>query len=125
LSDLEYVEFLQERWANTVEFIEGLRLNNITDEFFEGIKRLSSYNTYEKRDGSIVSVMADEKGELITHPDTITEELIRFIKDLQGSETGSVSNSSISLPPLTALETEQLLKRMARGKGISLRSYKR
>ena len=56
---------------NTKISIDGMREDNNTTKFFRLTNKITRYSQFEKRDGSIVSVISSPSGDLITDPDEI------------------------------------------------------
>lgn len=117
-NDVGYRTFLSSQWKNTIDNLEDHLKHHDLHNFFEKIDAITHYSQFERRDGSIVSVMKREDGSLITHPQEIDENLIATLEVMQGRSTIQ-ETSDIHLSPLTYEETNELCKGMPQNKAIS------
>ena len=76
--------------------METLRPKNESKEFFERLHAFSLYDQLEKRDGSIVTVIKDERGELITNPSDIDTRLINILEELHGILQGEPGQATLT-----------------------------
>jgi hypothetical protein len=117
LNDEQYVSFLQKEWRQMVYAMEDMRPKNKTKAFFDKLHSFSLYDQLEKRDGSVVSVIRKEDGNLETDREEIDKALIQVLREVHGEMEEIQYNSG--LPRLSIEKTEKIMGTMSRDKGLS------
>ena len=118
LEDQEYRQFIRENWKSTVDNLDTILAQHDLATFFRRIEAITRYTQFERRDGSIISVLKDDKNNLITSPNTVSQLLIDQLAKIQG-EMMMPSTQSVTLSEITTQEAQNLMKKMSKGKGIS------
>jgi hypothetical protein len=130
----EDIDFLiAEYWRKLWEKTQDQRWSEESKEAFNTMRRLTKYNQFEKRDGSIVSKIQISDQEVITDIEKVEEIIITQLKKIQTLESEPKYDHELQFPKLPRLEgtydtnedvednseTNQIMMRMSVNKAIA------
>ena len=124
----EILEWLQ-NFKDVVRGVSLLRFSNDSGKAFDLIRRMTKYNTFLKRDGSIITALKDFDGSIVTNPLVVSKKLVDSLKTGEDSSkklhipsesfqkhVSLELNEEIILPDLEIQDLESLLKGLKSGK---------
>jgi len=109
-------------WESKIQENETQRFSQQQKEAFSFLKRVYKYNTYEKRDGSVVRSFMLSDGTIISNEKEISKILIRRLKEIQYDSNEPLYTTPLPFPRLPKLEKEELediINRLSSGKASS------
>ena len=87
---------------------------------FESLKKISKYNLFERKDGSVVSAIKKEDGTICNEPEEISAVLIQELRKIQDSPRFEHKIVPFpTLPMLSELEAKQIVDSIPHDKALS------
>jgi len=117
----DVLDFLRKYSRQFNQNLEDIRFSNLSKDFFIYLRRAFKYDLLEKRDGSIISSLLTENGNLSTDPDDINKQLITTLKELQLdlSKPYPINLAFPTLPSKSIVEMKAILSKLSTGKAIA------
>ena len=109
-------------WENFWNEQEDTRYSPLSKNAFDIMKKICKYNSYEKRDGSIVNQIMRDDGIITQDKEEVSSLLISVLKDIQYSTQMEQYIGKLPFPDLPELSDEEvknLLQTIAANKATS------
>lgn len=87
-TESEISEEIMRYWREVISNTERLRFSERQRTAFNDLRKISKYNTYEKRDGGIYTEFLDSQGNLVDDKDAVEASVIEDLKQIQGEFQG-------------------------------------
>ena len=128
--DLIISDIWKDKWLRN----QDQRWSNESKEAFDFMRKVTKYNQFEKRDGSIVSKIQLPNGSIINDSDKVNKQIIEQLKKVQTLDSEAKYSEEIPFPKLPRItspnkdsknrssefsEIERLMKKMSINKATS------
>ncbi len=115
--DEEFLLIIRKYWDNFHKEIENQRFSPSSKSAFQYLKKAFKYSS--KREGSVINVLYDDNGGLITNPNEVASEIIKTINELQ-VDKAKQSHPPLPFPKIEGINVDSIVDRMWNGKAISV-----
>jgi len=117
----EALDIIRSYFLQFNQNLEDKRFSNLSKEFFRYLRKVFKYDSYNKRDGSIISSILTEDGNILTNPDDVNEQLITTLKELQldASKPHPKNLMFPQLPVKSKDEMKDILSKLSVNKAIA------
>ncbi len=109
---LSIQEFYEQKWDE----ISKTRFPKDSKKAFQLIQQITKYNQYEKREGGLLSCYKDETGHIITEPEKIHENDIKYLESIQGRLSDRTDAPDANLQEVTEAELDKIVARKSSNK---------
>ena len=111
-------------FQDTVKAVSLLRFSNRSGQAFDSIRKITKYNAFLKREGSIVTALKDSEGQIITNTDIVNKKLLDTLRMGESNakkhhvqhQDSLLSNKEIILPNLKLKEITDILLDLKTGR---------
>ena len=120
--DEDLARIISEYWREKAHEVEEDRFGGRLKEAFKFMKSVFKYHEYDRRDGSIISRIVGDGGEVICDPGEVNKRVIHNLKTLQTKEDEVLYSQPIPFPvlkELTIQEMEQILEVLSTHKAVA------
>jgi len=120
-AECDALEIIRNYYKEFNQNLEDQRFSNLSREFFKYIKKAFKYDQIDKRDGSIISAINDEKDIIITDLKEVNKQLMVTMKELQLNlmEPQPKDLQFPNFPDKTVSEMKDILSKLYHGKAIA------
>ena len=108
--DEELASVISEYWREKANENETNRFSGRIKEAFKFLKTVFKYHEYDRRDGSIISRILGNEGEVICDPGEVNRRVLQNLKTLQTKDDELVYMQPEPFPTLNELTTQEMEK---------------
>ena len=112
-----------ENFINFASQVACLRFTSFQGKAFQIIRTITKYDQFLKRDGSIITVIKDSNGTIVTNPSNVQENLIQYLRSRDENLTKDHPPEPLIsfpfLPPISDQELIDLVENISSHKALS------